>query len=349
MTEPLLRIQDLTVRAQRRKGPASAVVDGVSFSLNRGETTCVVGESGSGKSVTARAIMGLTRLEPALSVSGEIWFDGKPLHQMDNPSVARLRGRDIAMVFQEPMSSLDPLFTVGSQLTESLRRRHGKLPNQNLRTRLLALLSDVGIPDGERVLRSRPHELSGGMCQRVMIAAALAGEPDLLIADEPTTALDVTVQAGILALLERIRTERGMAVLLVTHDMGVAAEVADQVLVMYSGRIVENASADEVFESPRHPYTAGLLSCVPALEGEKPSVLPTIPGSMPSPEQRPPGCAFHPRCARSADRCSTETPLQTQKPGLEYACWNPIEPTFLPMPTADVPTHTAQAPKEDAR
>ncbi|WP_159501720.1 ABC transporter ATP-binding protein [Microbacterium sp. 18062] len=318
--EPLLSAERLTVRLARHAHSGPALVEDVSFEIGRGEIVCLVGESGSGKSVTARTLMGLTAQDRSLAVSGGLRFAGEVL---DAAGLARLRGRELAMVFQEPMSSLDPLFTIGSQLTESLRRRHGGLRPAERRERMLRLLADVGIHDGERVLRSHPHELSGGMCQRVMIASALAAEPELLIADEPTTALDVTVQAQILELIDRLRTERGMAVLLVTHDMGVAAEIADRVVIMYSGRVVEDAAPRDAFFDARHPYTRGLLECIPPLTGER-GRLTTIPGMVPDPASRPSGCSFHPRCALATDRCRTDDPAPVGEPGRRYACWHPL-------------------------
>ncbi|GAA3666466.1 ABC transporter ATP-binding protein [Microbacterium marinilacus] len=320
--EPLLSVEGLTVRLTRGGEHGPALVDDVSLDVGRGEIVCLVGESGSGKSVTARTIMGLTQLDRSLAVDLRMRFAGESI---DGPArAAALRGRELAMVFQEPMSSLDPLFTIESQLAESLRRRHGRLPRAERRARMLRLLADVGIHDGERVLRSHPHELSGGMCQRVMIASALACEPDLLIADEPTTALDVTVQAQILELIDRLRAERGMAVLLVTHDMGVAAEVADRVVMMYSGRVVEEASPGEAFFDARHPYTRGLLACIPPMTGERAARLSAIPGMVPDPAHRPRGCPFSPRCELADDRCREEDPALTQERGRRYACWNPI-------------------------
>jgi oligopeptide/dipeptide ABC transporter ATP-binding protein len=314
----VLAIEGLTVRIGR-SGEGPTLVEEVSLQIARGEIVCLVGESGSGKSVTARTILGLTQQDRGLSVSGAIRFAGETL---DASRLRQLRGRELAMVFQEPMSSLDPLYTVESQLAESLRRRHGRLPRAERRRRMLQLLADVGIHDGERVLRSYPHELSGGMCQRVMIASAISSEPALLIADEPTTALDVTVQAQILELIDRLRTEHGMAVLLVTHDMGVAAEVADRVVIMYSGHVVEEASPYDAFFDARHPYTDGLLACIPPMSGER-GLLPVIPGMVPDPAHRPSGCPFNPRCARADDRCRTDDPPLAVEGGRRFACWHP--------------------------
>lgn len=321
--DALLSVDGLTVRLARAGGEGPALLEDVSFGIGRGEIVCLVGESGSGKSVTARTVMGLTQQDRGLIVSGRLRFRGERVDG-DPARIGRLRGRELAMVFQEPMSSLDPLFTVESQLAESLRRRHGRLARTERRRRMRTLLSDVGIHDPERVLGSFPHELSGGMCQRVMIASALAAEPALLIADEPTTALDVTVQAQILRLIERLRDEHGMAVLLVTHDMGVAAEIADRVLIMYSGHVVEDAAPLQAFHDARHPYTQGLLSCIPPMTGPRPATLSAIPGMVPDPASRPEGCPFSPRCARSDDRCRTDPPELTTVAERRFACWHPL-------------------------
>ena len=304
-----------------RQGSVLPLVRDATLQVRTSEIVCLVGESGSGKSVTARTIMGLMQLDPAVEVGGSLTFDGIDPTVGDAP-FDRLRGRDMAMVFQEPMSSLDPVFTVGSQLSESIRRRE-RLSKQAEAARQRELLVEVGINDPERVLRSYPHQMSGGMCQRVMIAAALAARPRLLLADEPTTALDVTIQAQILELIDRLRREAEMAVLLVTHDMGVAADIADRVAVMYAGRVVEDADPQSVFEQPAHPYTRGLLACIPPMEGTREPVLPAIPGGVPDPSRLPSGCAFHPRCPEAVDRCSTEDPPLARVAQGRAACWRP--------------------------
>lgn len=319
--ETLLRLNNLAVNLHRPDRTVP-LVRNATLRVARGEVVCLVGESGSGKSVTARTIMGLMQLDRRIGVTGGIEFDGEELNRRGDEQFARLRGKDIAMVFQEPLSSLDPVFTIELQLAQGLRRRE-RLSRQAERARLLELLNDVGIRDGERVLRSYPHQLSGGMCQRVMIAMALAARPRLLLADEPTTALDVTIQAQILELLDGLRRESGMSVLLVTHDMGVAADLADRVIVMYAGRTVEDAPPEQVFRHAEHPYTAGLLACIPPLEGERPAVLPAIPGSVPDPSRLPQGCAFSPRCQRATDRCRSEDPPLLEIGSGAAACWHP--------------------------
>jgi oligopeptide/dipeptide ABC transporter ATP-binding protein len=311
------------VRVTLRRTGVDLVRD-ATFDIGEAETVCLVGESGSGKSVTARTILGLTRRDPGFAVNGRITLAGRDLTDAGDAELRRLRGREMAMVFQEPLSALDPVFTVAAQLTEALRRE-GRASRRVERARMLELLREVGISDGDRVLRSYPYQLSGGMCQRVMIAMALACWPKLLIADEPTTALDVTVQGQILDLIDRLRSEIGMSVLLVTHDLGVAAEVADRVAVMYAGRVVEIGEPAQIFSAPRHPYTAGLLACIPQLEGERPDRLPDIPGGVPEPGLLPAGCAFQPRCGRALQQCDTEDPPLTPVGSIPLACWNPHE------------------------
>ncbi len=322
MTDTLLRLNGVRVELDRGSTTIPLVRE-ATLEVGRGEIVCLVGESGSGKSVTARTIMGLTQLDPAMRVSGAASFDDTDLFALPPEQMRRLRGRELAMVFQEPLSSLDPVFGVEFQLREALRRRE-RLSRTAERARLRECLAEVGIHDGDRVLRSHPHELSGGMCQRVMIAMALLARPRLLIADEPTTALDVTIQAQILELIDRLRTEEGMAVLLVTHDMGVAAELADRIVVMYSGRVVATAPPQEVLAHPAHPYTAGLLGSIPPMRGPRPQTLPTIGGSVPDPSRVPDGCAFHPRCPRAAAECSEQSPAFVPLTGGAVACWHPL-------------------------
>jgi peptide/nickel transport system ATP-binding protein len=324
MTNEVLSLNGITVSLEANR--AIRLVEDVTLTIERGQVVCLVGESGSGKSVLARTMMGLTQLDRGVVVEGTVTWEGKTLGRKDHE---RLRGRDIAMVFQEPVGSLDPLFTVESQLTESLRRAHGKIGSVELRRRIRALLSEVGIADPDRVMQCYPHQLSGGMCQRVMIAGALACEPKLLVADEPTTALDVTVQAQILDMLARLCIERDMAVILVTHDLGVAARLADRIAVLYSGKLVEEAQSDTTFAGARHPYTRGLLECVPLMTGPRRSLLATVEGSVPDPSDRPSGCPFSPRCARATAEC-TQMPPMSIEPGGSFSCWHPIlTPTTL--------------------
>jgi peptide/nickel transport system ATP-binding protein len=317
----LLELQDLRVRFRTRDGIVRAV-DGVSFSLERGRTLGIVGESGSGKSVTALTVMGLTRL-PNAAVEGRILFDGRDLVALRPDELRRIRGKRIGMIFQDPMSSLHPLYRVGWQVEEAIRA-HENVSRSAARRRALEALADVGIPNPAERLDSYPHELSGGMRQRVMIAMALVLGPDVLIADEPTTALDVTVQAQILDLILKLQEERGTAVLLITHDLGVVAEVADDVAVMYAGRIVEQGPLGAIFRAPSHPYTWGLLESIPRVDAAGRERLQPIAGSPPSLIRVPSGCPFHPRCPHAFDRCSREVPLLREtEPGHADACLLP--------------------------
>jgi len=282
-------------------------VDGVSFHLDQGELLGLVGESGCGKSITALSVMRLIA-PPGKIVDGQILFDGKELLKLSDRDMRELRGDDIAMIFQDPMTSLNPVFTVGEQIAEALRL-HRKLSPKQAKQAAIEAMREVAIPDPARRASDYPHQLSGGMRQRVMIAMALACNPRLLIADEPTTALDVTIQAQILELLNELRVQRQLAVLLITHDLGVVAEVADRVAVMYTGRIVEESPVDELFARPKHPYTEGLLRSVPKLTAEhvaKSERLETIEGTVPRPTDLPPGCHFAPRCPHRMPRCTEE-------------------------------------------
>ena len=302
----LLEVRDLRTQFPTRSGLVRAV-DGVSFNLGRGELLGLVGESGCGKSMTALSIMRLIA-PPGKIVSGEVIFDGKDLLKLSDAEMRQMRGDDIAMIFQDPMTSLNPVFTVGEQIAEALRL-HRKLSRRDASEATVAAMREVSIPDPSRRVDDYPHQLSGGMRQRVMIAMALACDPKLLIADEPTTALDVTIQAQILELLNELRRQRELAVLLITHDLGVVAEVADRVAVMYTGRIVEESNVDELFERPKHPYTEGLLRSVPKLTAAdvaKKERLETIEGTVPSPTDLPPGCHFAPRCSHRMPRCTAE-------------------------------------------
>ncbi len=320
----LLRVTDLKTELRRPDGVITAV-DGVALTLARGQTLAVVGESGCGKTILALSILGL--LPPGGQVvAGRIEFAGQDLLNLAPAALRAVRGNRIAMVFQEPMSSLNPVLTIGEQVGEPLTV-HGRLPRRAVRQRVRTLLHQVGLPDAPRVERRYPHELSGGMRQRAMIAMALACDPDLLIADEPTTALDVTIQAQILALLRELKRQTEMALLLITHDLGVVAELADHVAVMYAGRIVESGATAPLLRSPRHPYTRGLLRCMPRLDG--PSTgnartrLPVIAGEVPDPARRPGGCAFHPRCDTGGqdERCRREAPMLVESDGAACACW----------------------------
>ncbi len=317
----LLEVNDLQTHFPTRAGLVRAV-DGVSFYLDRGELLGLVGESGCGKSITALSVMRLIS-PPGKIVNGEILFDGKDLLKLSDAQMREMRGDDIAMIFQDPMTSLNPVFTVGEQIAEALRL-HRKMSRKEARQATIEAMREVAIPDPARRLDDYPHQLSGGMRQRVMIAMALACNPKLLIADEPTTALDVTIQAQILELLNELRKQRDLAVLLITHDLGVVAEVADRVAVMYTGRIVEESPVDELFARPKHPYTEGLLRSVPKLTAEdvaRKERLETIEGVVPSPTDLPPGCHFAPRCAQRMPRCTEgRIPFYQLEGGVQVRC-----------------------------
>jgi oligopeptide/dipeptide ABC transporter ATP-binding protein len=315
---PLLEVKDLQTHFFTREGVVRAV-DGVSFSIEPGQTLGIVGESGSGKSVTALSIMGLLPQPPARIVGGSIQFDGLELAELPDRMLEDIRGREIAMIFQDPMTSLNPTLKIGTQITETMRRHLG-LSKDEARRRAIELLEEVHIPKAAARIDDYPHRFSGGMRQRVMIAIAISCNPKLLIADEPTTALDVTVQAGVLDLLEELQEEHEMAMIVITHDMGVVAETADDIAVMYAGQIVEHASALDLFDRPEHPYTEALLSALPQLEGEgiRDGRLTAIPGRPPDLGDPPPACRFAPRCpyAHLGDSCSTEPPeLRKLRPG----------------------------------
>ncbi|HEV7747389.1 MAG TPA: ABC transporter ATP-binding protein [Pyrinomonadaceae bacterium] len=302
----LLEVKNLETHFPTRAGLVRAV-NGVSFYLDSGELLGLVGESGCGKSITALSVMRLIA-PPGKIVGGEINFDGKNLLKLSDAEMRQIRGDDIAMIFQDPMTSLNPVYTVGEQIAEALRL-HRNLSRKAARAAAIEAMREVSIPDPGRRIDDYPHQLSGGMRQRVMIAMALACDPKLLIADEPTTALDVTIQAQILELLNELRRNRELAVLLITHDLGVVAEVADRVAVMYTGRVVEESPVEELFARPKHPYTEGLLRSVPKLSSAavaKAARLETIEGTVPSPTELPPGCHFAPRCPQVMPRCTTE-------------------------------------------
>jgi peptide/nickel transport system ATP-binding protein len=319
----LLEASDLSVRFNTDEGPIHAV-DGVSFTLERQEVLAIVGESGCGKSVTAMSMLRL--LPPTATITGSAVFDGRELLTADAASLRRIRGREIAFVFQEPMTSLNPAFTIGRQIGEVLRKHLG-LSREEARQRTIELLDLVHIPAPERRIGEYPHQLSGGMRQRVMIAMAVACDPKVLIADEPTTALDVTIQAGILDLMRELRERLGTAIILITHDLGVVADVADRVIVMYAGRKAEEAPVDELFAHPQHPYTVGLLAAVPRpVEGEGQRRLQEIPGMVPSLHEPPSHCAFAPRCPRADERSRSDVPeLREVRPEHRVACFHPGE------------------------
>ena len=322
MTPPLLAVDNLTVAFESEAG-ARAVVEEASFAVGAGETLGLVGESGCGKSVTAMSIMRLLPSPPARMQGGRILFEGVDLLTLAPTAMRELRGNRMGMVFQEPMTSLNPVLSIGFQIKEVLRLHRG-LGGGEARAQAVEMLGLVGIGAPERRLAQYPHQLSGGLRQRVMIAMALVCRPSLLIADEPTTALDVTIQAQILDLLRRLKRELGMALLLITHDLGVVAEMCDQVVVMYAGRIVEQAPAAALFRRPRHPYTAGLLAARPRLV-PKGGKLPTIPGMVPPPGRRGVGCSFAERCPNVQPRCRGERPtLAALEESHLAACWNPM-------------------------
>ena len=337
--DPVLSVRDLSVAFRSATSGTSGArsvhaVDSVSFDLSPGEVLAVVGESGCGKSVTAMAAMGL--LPPTATVTGSIRLGSRELTGATDKQLQKVRGQDIAMIFQEPMTSLNPVLTVGRQIGEVLRRHQG-LGRREARERAVELLELVGIPAPRQRVDEYPHQLSGGMRQRVMIAVAVACDPGVLLADEPTTALDVTVQAGILEVLQTLRERLGTAIVLITHDLGVVADIADRVLVMYAGRTVEQAPVHELFAAPRHPYTAGLLGAVlrPGAEGKR--RLPEIPGLVPSLGEQPDACTFAPRCPYADEQCTSARPaLAALDPALDpralhrAACWHPVPPPALP-------------------
>jgi peptide/nickel transport system ATP-binding protein len=317
---PLLEVKDLTVKFTTDDGVVGAV-DGVSFSVDAGRSLGIVGESGSGKSVSNLTVLGLTRARNA-SFSGQVLFEGRDLLAMDDAELRQVRGEEIAMIFQDPLSSLHPFHKIGDQLVEAVQAHHD-VSKQAARERAAEMLALVGIPDARNRLGSYPHEFSGGMRQRTMIAMALINEPRLLIADEPTTALDVTVQAQILELIQRLQQETGTAVIMITHDLGVVAEITHDIAVMYAGRVVERAPTAELFASPQHPYTWGLLRSIPRLDTPRGEELVPIDGRPPSLITRPPGCAFHPRCPYVRDAHKRIDPMLEPVPGSdghEVAC-----------------------------
>ena len=321
MADNLLEVRDLVTAFHTDEGSVRAV-DGVSFDVPDGGTLGIVGESGCGKSVTALSIMRLIQTPPGEIESGEIRFEERDLLEISEREMRALRGNTISMIFQEPMTSLNPVYTVGQQIMEAVRL-HQKLDKAAARARAIEMLKLVGIPAADERIDSYPHQLSGGMRQRVMIAMALSCEPQLLIADEPTTALDVTIQAQILDLLARLQREMGMSIILITHDLGVVAEFVDEIIVMYAGKVAERAETVDLFRKPKHPYTRGLLASIPnpAEKGGK-KRLPTIRGMVPDLRYLPDGCRFRDRCDEAIDRCAEEEPALTELEGGHLvACW----------------------------
>jgi oligopeptide transport system ATP-binding protein len=306
--EPVLSIKNLTVEFNTEDGVVHAV-DGITYDVNPGETLGIVGESGSGKSVSMLSVLGLIPQPPGKIVDGEAWFKGRNLMTMPKRELRRLRGGEIAMVFQDPMTSLNPVLEVGFQIAEAIKVHNAGISDGETRKRGVELLRIVGVPNPDQRYDQYPHEFSGGMRQRAMIAMAIANSPSVLIADEPTTALDVTIQAQIIEVLKTAQHETNAAIVLITHDLGLIAELADRVIVMYAGRVVESGDVHTIFANPRHPYTIGLMESLPALTVEEEWLRP-IPGQPPSLISRPPGCAFHPRCFLSGgrERCRTDVP-----------------------------------------
>jgi peptide/nickel transport system ATP-binding protein len=316
--QTLLDIQDLRTYFYTENGIVPSV-DGVSFQLKKGETVAIVGESGCGKSVTSLSIMGLVGA-PGKVAGGEINFDGKDLVNASKKEMRRIRGNEIAMIFQEPLTSLNPVFTVGSQVAEAIRL-HQKASKEEAKEKTIELLKIVGIPRPDKVYSSYPHSLSGGMRQRIMIAMALSCSPKLLIADEPTTALDVTIQAQILHLMKELSRKNDTAIMLITHDLGVVAEMVDRVIVMYAGQVVEQTDVFSLFKEPKHPYTKGLLNSTPRIH-ELNEELASIEGTVPTPAEMPKGCRFHPRCPFAMEKCVTDEPqLEELREGHQVRCW----------------------------
>ncbi|WP_439575780.1 ABC transporter ATP-binding protein [Phreatobacter sp.] len=317
MTTPVLSVRDLVVQFPTRRGILTAV-DGISFDIAPGEVLGVVGESGAGKSMTGTAVIGL--LEPPGRIAGgEVLLRGERIDNLPADQMRRIRGKRIGMVFQDPLTSLNPLYRVGEQLIETIQT-HTSLTAQQARQRAIDLLTEVGIPAPDKRIDAYPHQFSGGMRQRVVLALALCAEPELVIADEPTTALDVSVQAQIITLLKKLCKDHGTAVMLITHDMGVIAETADRVAVMYAGRIAEIGPVQDVIKRARHPYTEGLMGSIPSLTSDAERLV-QIPGSMPRLTAIPQGCAFNPRCPKVFDRCRIERPNPIPVGATEVACW----------------------------
>lgn len=303
--ETLLSVKGLKTYFISRDAEVRAV-DGIDFEVSSGQIVCIVGESGCGKSMTSFSIMGLVPKPKGKIAGGEIIFEGKNLLDLSNNELANIRGNEISMIFQEPMTALNPVITIGKQITETLRR-HQKISKKEALEKAIGILKFVGVPRAEEIVKEYPHQLSGGLRQRVMIGMAMICNPKLLIADEPTTALDVTIQAQVLELMKKMRDERGTAIILITHDLGVVSDMADQVVVMYAGQVVEKADADELFNNPQHPYTKGLLASIPSLE-EKKETLYSIPGTVPNASAYPVGCRFAKRCPVAQQGCFEKQP-----------------------------------------
>jgi peptide/nickel transport system ATP-binding protein len=319
--DPILRVEGLRTEFATGDGPPAVAVNDLSFEVNRGETLCIVGESGCGKSLTALSILRLLPRPYGRIGAGRVLLDGEDLVRVSEAEIREIRGRTVSMIFQEPMTSLNPVLSIGRQIAETVMVHEG-LSWQACTDRALEMLRQVRIPEPERRLREYPHQLSGGMRQRVMIAMALACRPRVLLADEPTTALDVTIQAQILDLIRDLQRETGTAVVLITHDLGVVAEMADRVLVMYAGSKVEEGTAEEIFDAPTHPYTRGLMGAMPHLGGGHGARLNEIPGVVPALNARPAGCTFAPRCGLATSRCHAETPPLRRMDGTHtVACW----------------------------
>ena len=321
--DKLLEVKDLKTYFYTDDGVVKAV-DGVNFSVESGKTIGIVGESGCGKSITAMSILRLIPDPPGKIVNGEIFFNGKDLTKVSDEEIRHIRGNDISMIFQEPMTSLNPVFTVGDQIMEALIL-HQKLSEEEARKKAIQMIELVGIPRADKIVDEYPHQLSGGMRQRVMIAMALSCQPKLLIADEPTTALDVTIQAQILELMNELKNKLNTSIMLITHDLGVVAEMSDHVIVMYSGKVVEDAPVEELFKNPRHPYTIGLMNSMPSLIGEG-KRLESIKGAVPNPLYLPKGCYFHPRCKFATDECRNGQPeLRDIASGHKVSCFRAEE------------------------
>ena len=318
--EPVLEIKGLKTQFQSKGGLLTAV-DGMDLSLGRGETLGLVGESGCGKSVTALSILQLLPKPAGRIAAGQILFEGRDLVKMSAAEIRRIRGNEISMIFQEPMTCLNPVYTVGFQIQEVLRK-HRQMSKREAVSETVSMLGLVGIPEPAARIDDYPHQLSGGMRQRIMIAMALSCHPKIMIADEPTTALDVTIQAQILDLIGRLKEEIGMSVLLITHDLGVVAEICRQVVVMYAGKMVESADVKELFAAPAHPYTVGLFKSLPKIGGKEGALSP-IPGVVPSLLHLPSGCAFRDRCFKSNSKCAEEPPWREIRPGHKVRCWEP--------------------------
>lgn len=321
----LLTIENLKIEFETQKGIVSAV-DGINLTVNKGETLCIVGESGCGKSVTSLSVMQLLNTPPARYIEGRILFNGENLLEKTEKEMCNIRGNKIAMIFQEPMTALNPVYTIGRQIIETIRCHNKDVTKQAAHRRAVELMELVGIREPERRMKEYPHQLSGGMRQRVMIAIALSCNPELLIADEPTTALDVTIQAQILNLLKKLRREMDMTIILITHDLGVVAQMADRVSVMYGGTVVEESGVKDFFANPRHPYTKALLACIPRLDMPK-NLLYSINGFVPNLLERPEGCIFKNRCSRAAECCAKHKPELKWENGHGTACFYPYDKT----------------------